>query len=172
MTINFINAINFINQPVETAYYFCALLWQNVTLYLLPFLMRILLFATVVLLLLGGFSCPKKTPAPSLEDNPWHLKQLIKNSTTELVPADITITANFKAGNLNGKGGCNTYNATYTLAGNRVSFGPVMSTKLYCPANNWEIRYFDVIRGEMTWQISGNTLTLQGIETTLVYEKP
>ncbi len=77
-----------------------------------------------------------------------------------------------KEGTITGNGGCNGYNATYSVTGDKVAFGPVMSTKMYCPANNWESAYFKVLEGEFSWRMEKGTLTFYRQNASLVFMKP
>lgn len=52
------------------------------------------------------------------------------------------------AGKASGKSGCNSYNGSYTLSGNQLSFGPMMSTRMACAAEammNQERDYLDLL---------------------------
>ena len=44
----------------------------------------------------------------------------------------IVLTLN--AGNASGKSGCNSYRGSYSLSGDQLSFGPMMSTRMACAA--------------------------------------
>ena len=134
--------------------------------------MRKLFFLLTTLTILCGFACQEKKSTTSFENTTWQLKLLTTEGTTQAVPADVVITATFKDGKLAGNGGCNSYSATYTLIGTRLSLGPVMSTKMSCPANMVESRYFSTLRGDMVWKVNGNKLTIEGPGVVLVYEKP
>jgi len=46
--------------------------------------------------------------------------------------ADKRPTIEFKDGNVSGFAGCNTYNGTVTIDGNKLTFGPLASTKKAC----------------------------------------
>jgi len=100
------------------------------------------------------------------------IKKLVEGNTTDLIPAEVMITALFKDGQLAGKGGCNNYRATYTNQDKQLLVAAILSTKMFCPDNNWESRYFKALEGKLSWQISANTLTLQGANGSLVFERP
>lgn len=69
-------------------------------------------------------------------------------------------TMNFSAkeGKVNGNSSCNNYNATFKTAGNKISFGPIMSTKMACEGNG-EATFFSTLEKVNTYSVSGNTLT-------------
>ena len=48
------------------------------------------------------------------------------------VPAAVTPLLAFDGGNLTGNAGCNTFNSTYTITGDAIEIGPIMSTKMAC----------------------------------------
>ncbi len=50
-------------------------------------------------------------------------------------------------GKAHGLGGCNNYRTTYTLEGNTISFGPVMSTKMACPSLEGEGKFISLLEG-------------------------
>lgn len=45
---------------------------------------------------------------------------------------DLTLTFDSETGNLSGTTECNQLSATYTVRDDRVEFGPVIQTKMYC----------------------------------------
>ncbi len=74
-------------------------------------------------------------------------------------------TAQFgEDGTLTGSGGCNTFNATYTLDGSEgVVIGPIASTKKACPepVQTTEGQYFAALEASTTYQLEGDALTLR-----------
>ncbi|MEO6038691.1 MAG: META domain-containing protein [Saprospiraceae bacterium] len=135
--------------------------------------MRNFLITIALAAIFGSYACTDKTVVASIDNTSWQLKKIVEGTTTQIPPAGVKTTANFNAGKITGNGGCNTYNGSYVLSGNRLTFGSdVISTKMFCQAaNDWEMRYFHALHGELQWKISGNTLTLQGVEMSLVFEK-
>jgi heat shock protein HslJ len=62
-----------------------------------------------------------------------------------------------------GFAGCNRYSAQYTLAGDSLSFGPAMSTKMACAdGDELERRYLAVLPEVGTYESSDSTITLNG----------
>ncbi len=74
-------------------------------------------------------------------------------------------TAQFgEDGTVTGSGGCNTFNAPYTLdASNGIAIGPIASTKKACPepAQTTETQYFGALEASTTYRLEGDTLTLR-----------
>jgi putative lipoprotein len=48
-------------------------------------------------------------------------------------------------GNVSGNGACNRFGGTYTQEGNKLSFGPLMSTKMACLDMNKETAFFNAL---------------------------
>ncbi len=75
------------------------------------------------------------------------------------------LTAEFGPdGQLTGSGGCNTFNAEYTVSGSDgLSIGPVASTKKACEEEvmQTEAAYFAALGNTVTYQLSAGTLTLR-----------
>jgi heat shock protein HslJ len=66
-------------------------------------------------------------------------------------------------GGLSGSGGCNDYNATYTVSGDALTLGPVAATKKACADDvmTEENAYFAALGNVATFDIKGTTLTLR-----------
>jgi heat shock protein HslJ len=74
------------------------------------------------------------------------------------------ITAVFGPNTLTGSGGCNDYNATYTVSGSDgLTIGPIAATKKLCAdaVNAEETAYFTALGNVAKFEISGTTLTLR-----------
>jgi heat shock protein HslJ len=81
------------------------------------------------------------------------------------VPAlpDVETSLSFGAdGQFGGNVGCNGFGAEYELSGNRVTFGAIMSTMMYCEETaEQESLVLGVLnQGTLTYQLQGDTLTL------------
>ena len=65
-------------------------------------------------------------------------------------------------GTLNGSSGCNGFSGEYTLEGNQIEFGPVISTLMLCdsPLMGQEEAFFQVLMDTVTYEIEGDTLTI------------
>ena len=75
------------------------------------------------------------------------------------------LTATFaEDGTLSGSGGCNTFNAGYTVEGaDGLIIGPIASTKMACPDEvmTAENAYFTALSKVATYSVSAGTLTLR-----------
>ena len=98
----------------------------------------------------------------------WILKSGVG---TQLLP-NTKITAEFKDGKLSGSGGCNRYNASYTVepldqTSGKIQIPGIASTKVFCSEeiNAQESSYFQAIE-----QVSEYNLTDEGL--ILPYPSP
>ncbi|MBA3742975.1 META domain-containing protein [Sporichthya sp.] len=62
-------------------------------------------------------------------------------------------------GKVSGSDGCNRFNGTATIAGDTITFGPIASTKMACPAAAGQ-NPLSVLTGEVEWSIDYNVLHL------------
>ena len=68
-----------------------------------------------------------------------------------------------------GNGGCNTFSTVYqSIDSTHFTFGPVMSTKMYCNEAKFENLFFDVLSKTDNFLIHGDTLFLRnaGMDST------
>ncbi len=99
----------------------------------------VLVFLAILALALAacGGSQPTSTPVPSgpldLAGTQWLLiKYLSPDGAAFTVPAAVTPRAAFTADAMSGNAGCNTFDGPYTLEGDNLKLGPMVSTKLAC----------------------------------------
>ena len=74
-----------------------------------------------------------------------------------------TLTASFAAnGSMNGSGGCNTYNSSYTVNGSNISISPVSSTGMACAPDlvAEENAYFTALPQAATFEINSGKLII------------
>jgi len=120
--------------------------------------------------LLGEGDVPLLVFAPNAVDGiegvDWDVTMLGMGGTLTGVPSAIELTLSLADGSGSGSGGCNRYNATYTLDGAALTFGPAMSTKMACeePAMTLEAAWFDALSRVASWRIAGSTLVLEDAE--------
>lgn len=64
-------------------------------------------------------------------------------------------------GDVSGNGGCNRFAGPYRISGNAIKIGPIMSTRMGCPATmRLEGTFFSVLRTATTFRQDGNKLFL------------
>ncbi|MFN8474653.1 MAG: META domain-containing protein [Anaerolineae bacterium] len=109
-------------------------------------------------------SAPAGSTAVALEGPVWKLESYADNSgqTVNALP-NTNVTAEFKAGRVNGNAGCNTYFAGYKVDGNKLTISAAGSTMMACadPAvMAQESAYLQALGKAATYQITGDTLAI------------
>ena len=64
---------------------------------------------------------------------------------------------------MSGLSGCNTYDADYTVDGEKISIGPAMTTRMFCAGEGvmeQEMAYLQALEKAATFKIEGEMLTL------------
>lgn len=98
----------------------------------------------------------------------WNLISIsdgdLKNLFGEMVP-----TIEFlEDGKASGNSGCNTYNTSYTINGDSISFGLLMSTKMACPNLEGENKYSTLLASPFQVSLKGDTLILSKNNTSVL----
>ncbi|MFN8497524.1 MAG: META domain-containing protein [Anaerolineae bacterium] len=109
-------------------------------------------------------SAPAGSTTATLEGPVWKLVSYTDNSgqTVNALP-NTNVSAEFKAGRVNGNAGCNTYFAGYKVDGNKLTISAAGSTMMACadPAvMAQESMYLQLLGKAATYQISGDTMTI------------
>jgi heat shock protein HslJ len=100
---------------------------------------------------------------PDITGVEWHWQGTRMNDDTAFVPADpsgYTITLG-PDGRLTGRSDCNRIMGSYTLAGNRVTIGPLASTRVLCPPGSLERDFNRQIEQVQTWFLRDGDLFLE-----------
>ena len=83
----------------------------------------------------------------------------IANPTPALPDVDTSIT--FENGQMGGNVGCNGFGGGYSIKGDQMEFGPVMSTMMYCEAvAEQESSTLAVFQETASFVLDGDTLTI------------
>ncbi len=110
----------------------------------------------------------------------WKLTTLVSagTATKAIVNEELGREAGFEflpEGRVSGSGGCNVINASFTLDGDKLSFGPVMSTMMACAEDvmQQEIAFTQALEQIETFTLEGDTLTLSSADqqTQLIFER-
>lgn len=121
-------------------------------------------FIFILCLLL--FSCSSSGEKNTKSDSPlagtkWVLKVL---NDKKVSPPDSTkspfIILSKDDSKLNGNGGCNTIFSSYTLDGDKLKFGPIASTEMYCDQMETETEFTKALSNIVRYKINGTNLTL------------
>jgi heat shock protein HslJ len=107
----------------------------------------------------SGISTKRVIP---LEDIPWNLVSqdgvAIEPGSRSRAP-EILLSGRDKR--LGGSGGCNRLMGSYELDGDKLSFGPLVATRMACAAGMAEEAGFTtLLQGVVSWRVDGSQLVL------------
>ncbi len=90
---------------------------------------------------------PPPTPTPDYSsqvlDQLWVLVGYGDPANPTVVEEGTTVTATFTpGGTVNGSGGCNNYNGSYTMSGDQISIGPLATTMMFCETGSQQETLF------------------------------
>ncbi|WP_405490666.1 META domain-containing protein [Streptomyces sp. NBC_00096] len=115
---------------------------------------------------LTGLSTEPPAPASPLVDTVWTVDSLRSGGTASSLPAGAEGRARFALaadGTASGSLGCNRFDAKATVEGNRLTFGPLTTTRMACEGGPGEVeRALTELfgSGPLDWKIQGDALTL------------
>ena len=126
------------------------------------------LLAGVLVLTSTGAAVAKSPPAspgtfgPTLEGTGWALQQLAVDATLTEVPSDVAATLYLQDGQASGDAGCNTFSGDYSIDGDALTFGPMMSTMMICEGEkaSTEAAYLAGFPLVASYAVEGDTLGL------------
>jgi heat shock protein HslJ len=98
----------------------------------------------------------------ALEQTAWTLSGLAEGDAVVSTWLDSEITARFEAGRLSGSAGCNTYTADYRVAGETLTLGALVQTKMACGSerDQRESAFLAAMQRVTSLSIRRSTLTL------------
>ena len=108
---------------------------------------------------------PQSAPsAPSLDGREWSLVDLKdKPAPTGAGGRPATIMFDTAAHRASGFAGCNRYGAEFETAGDGLTFGPAMATKMACSeGDELERQYLAVLPEVTSFAVADSMLTLSG----------
>jgi heat shock protein HslJ len=101
-------------------------------------------------------------PPPTLEGVAWKVTGFNNGRQAVVSPrTGTTVTLSFENGKVTGSAGCNTFRATYTSDGNRLSIGPAATTRKMCPAEGvmeQERQFLAALATAQVWTVEGGKL--------------
>ncbi len=101
-------------------------------------------------------------PPPTLEGVTWNVTGFNNGRQAVVSPhTGTTVTLSFENGKVTGTTGCNTFRASYTSEGNRLSIGPASTTRKACPAEGvmeQERQFLAALATAKVWTIESGTL--------------
>ncbi|MBT2445570.1 META domain-containing protein [Streptomyces sp. ISL-43] len=113
-----------------------------------------------------NLSSKPRDPEPPLAATVWTVNSLIEGDLTSSVPADAQGRARFTLaadGSASGNLGCNRFDAKATVEGNKLTFGPLATTRMACQGGAGEVeRALTELfgGGPLDWRIRADVLTL------------
>ena len=102
--------------------------------------------------------------ACSAEETPVQNPELLKGGEFVATQNGVDIKLNFDAETTRAYGKVvNNYNGSYEAAGNKIKFGPMMSTMMYGPENAMKVEseYFKFMGTVETYELAGSTLKIK-----------
>jgi heat shock protein HslJ len=95
-------------------------------------------------------------PPESLNETSWTILMMDLMPVLEGVATELR----FADGKISGTAGCNRFNGSFTVAGNIVTVGPMVSTRMMCPEKQMvqEARFLSLLSGPLTkrYTVEGN----------------
>ncbi len=121
------------------------------------------------LFFLGG--CLNGTPAAkqsaSLTQTQWNIVE-ISGYDGALTRRAYLYLSEANESRVSGFAGCNRFGGTYTKTADRLSFGPLMATRMYCPAMPQENALFNALKQVERFTLEHDELTLIGKDKPLL----
>lgn len=113
----------------------------------------------------------EKPVNPPLRGVYWKLTTLLGQplSQSHAMSKEAFIKFNIDGKSVGGNGGCNSFGGSYEISdASHISFGPIMSTKMYCEDAQFENVFLNLISRADNYLISGDTLFLRnaGMDST------
>ena len=99
-------------------------------------------------------------PDQALQGTRWELDSLVQGSTVSSVPQGPTAWIELADGQVRFNDGCNNGHGTALIAGTRISFGPLASTKMACPDAQVQQAFAAVLDGVTTYELSDGALRI------------
>lgn len=92
----------------------------------------------------------------------WKLISYGAPSDQKPAAPDVETSIEFNDKQMNGNVGCNGFGGDYTVKGDMLELGPVMSTMMFCegPVGDQEMATIAVFQGSATFVLNGDTFTI------------
>lgn len=128
--------------------------------------MKKYVFALLALLILSACSSGNSASVTGT----WKLVSYGSASNQTPATADVDTSIEFKDGQVNGNVGCNGFGGDYKVDGDRLTFGPIMSTMMFCegPVGDQEMGTLMVLKESATFVLDGDTLTVTSADGSAI----
>lgn len=120
--------------------------------------LKFILIAAIVFSISSCCSCRKSaSTATSFTETRWGLVNM-QGRTIERKDNFFLVFS--KDGNVAGRGDCNSIGGGYTAGDGMLKFGPMRSTRMFCPDQETENNFTLALESVNGYSIDGNTLML------------
>ena len=129
--------------------------------------MKKLVFGLLVLFVLGACS----GGAPASINGQWSLVSYGPADSQISTAPDVDTSIEFTSdGTLNGNVGCNGFGGDFTVDGDTITFGPIVSTMMFCegPVGEQEAATLLVFHESASFVLDGDTLTVTSADGSSV----
>ncbi len=129
---------------------------------------RLFLLALPFALLAAACSSGGSDAQPT--DNAWQATGITTADGALTTPVDAAApTLALADGTASGNASCNEYSGSYELDGSSISFGPMISTQMFCDGvMDQEAAYLAALASVDGWSIDGDTLELTSGDATVL----
>lgn len=113
----------------------------------------------------GGTLLTYSAQAPASVEGPWNVT-MVNNGVgaVESVPTGIAAAISFlPEGTVEGFGGCNNFSGGYSVTGDKIAIGPLMSSMKACDdaTNKFEAQFLMALQNSAKWSVTTGTLDLR-----------
>ena len=133
--------------------------------------MKQFVITTALFLVFTSFRLPF-TDKQELYNTQWQLKVIYKNNEAAYIYTNAFIRFDETQKRVSGNGSCNSFGGAVTIADNKMQFGNLFSTKMYCEAvQGIETDFFAALSKITRYEIKDNCLLMyQGDKLVLEFE--
>lgn len=133
--------------------------------------MKQIAIITALFLVFTSFRMPF-TDKQELYNTQWQLKVIYKNKEAAYIYTNAFIRFDDTQKRVSGNGSCNSFGGAVTIADNKLQFGNLFSTKMYCEAvQGIETDFFAALGKITRYELKQNCLLMyQGDKLMLEFE--
>ena len=133
--------------------------------------MKQLAISTALFIAFTSFRMPV-TDKQELFNTHWQLKVIYKNNKAAYIYTQAFIRLDETQKRVSGNGSCNSFGGSVTINDNKLQFGNLFSTKMYCEAvQGIETDFFAALGKVTRYEIKDNCLLMyQGDKLMLEFE--
>jgi len=133
--------------------------------------MKTLLLLVLPFALLAA-ACSSGGDGSSPTDSAWKLTGIAGSDGTLVAPVDIAApTLSLSDGTAAGNASCNEYSGSYEIDGSTITFGPMISTQMFCDGQelmDQEMAYLAALGTVDGWEVEDDVLSLKSGDATVL----